>query len=129
MHFNKKLFNNINMNTSSPPAWLAALGDDDLLFVKRFLLSSGSLKEIAAVYGVTYPTIRIRLDKLINRVNAVEATASDDAFEALINTLVEQGVIVSGTGRALLQTHKRILRETTERAERGAAASVDEWQA
>ncbi|MCC6794545.1 MAG: DUF2089 family protein [Candidatus Hydrogenedentes bacterium] len=113
----------------SPPAWVTALGDDELLFLKRFLLASGSLKELAAVYGVTYPTIRNRLDRLIDRVNAVEASASDDAFEALINTLVEQGVMVSGTGRALLQTHKRILRETAERAERNTATSVDEWQA
>lgn len=114
----------------SPPAWLVTLSDDDLLFLKRFLLSSGSLKELAGVYGVTYPTIRSRLDKLIDRVKAVEATASDDAFEALLNTLVEQGVMVTGTGRALLQTHKRVLRETSERAGRATAdADVDVWQA
>ena len=118
------------MTIWSPPTWLVALSDDDLLFLKRFLMSSGSLKKLAGVYGVTYPTIRSRLDKLIDRVNAVEATASDDAFEELINTLVEQGVMVTGTGRALLRTHKRILRETSERAGRAAVVSeVDEWQA
>lgn len=113
----------------SPPTWLVALSDDDLLFLKRFLLSSGSLKELAGVYGVTYPTIRSRLDKLIDRVQAVEATASEDAFEALVTTLIDQGVMVTGTGRALLQTHKRILRETEERAKRTAASNVEDWQA
>lgn len=118
------------MTPWSPPAWVVALNDDDLLFLKRFLLSSGSLKELAGVYGVTYPTIRSRLDKLIARVNAVEATATDDAFEALVDTLVEQGVLVTGTGRALIQTHKRILRDTAERAGRaGALTEVEDWQA
>lgn len=117
------------MTSWSPPAWLLTLSDDDLLFLKRFLLSSGSLKELAGVYGVTYPTIRSRLDKLIDRVKAVEATASEDAFEALVEILIEQGVMVTGTGRALLQTHKRILRETEERAERTAASNMEDWQA
>ncbi|MFR7651786.1 MAG: DUF2089 family protein, partial [Eggerthella lenta] len=31
------------------------LDDEDVAFVKRFLLASGSLKEVARQYGVTYP--------------------------------------------------------------------------
>ena len=110
------------MSMWEPPPWVSVLGEDDLLFLKRFLLTSGSLKELGEVYGVSYPTIRGRLDRLIARVNAVEAPASGDAFEQLVTALVDQGVMVSGTGRTLLQTHKRILRETSERAERAAAA-------
>ena len=47
------------------PAWLVAMGPDDLQFVKRFLLASGSLKDLARQYEVSYPTIRSRLDRLI----------------------------------------------------------------
>lgn len=112
------------------PAWIMVLAEEDLLFLKRFLLASGSLKQLAEVYGVTYPTIRARLDRLIERVNVVEAPAPGDSFERLVEMLVNQGVMVSGTGRTLLQTHKRVLRETSERAARGAAAGPPEgeWQ-
>lgn len=38
--------------------WLENLNDDDLLFIKQIVLHSGSLKEVANYYGVTYPTLR-----------------------------------------------------------------------
>lgn len=118
------------MQQWSPPAWISVLGDDDLLFLKRFLLASGSLKQLAEVYGVSYPTIRGRLDRMIERVNAVEAPAAGDAFERLVHTLVEQGVMVTGTARTLLHSHKRILRETSERAMRESNSVIppDDWQ-
>ena len=58
------------MATPTPPrkTWLDYLGDDDLTFIKRFVLSSGSLKELAQVYGISYPTIRLRLDRLIAKI-------------------------------------------------------------
>ena len=50
------------------PEWLANLEEEDVAFIKRFLLASGSLKEIAAQYGVSYPTVRLRLDRLIQKI-------------------------------------------------------------
>ena len=47
------------------PVWMAELEDEDLAFIKKFILASGSLKEVASVYGVSYPTVRLRLDRLI----------------------------------------------------------------
>lgn len=44
------------------PEWMAELEEEDVAFLKNFLLCSGSLKEIAGLYGVTYPTVRLRLD-------------------------------------------------------------------
>ena len=37
------------------PAWMEQLDDEDVTFIKKFILASGSLKEVAGVYGVTYP--------------------------------------------------------------------------
>lgn len=42
------------------PEWMAGLEEEDLVFIKKFVLSSGSLKEVAGQYGVTYPTVRLR---------------------------------------------------------------------
>lgn len=44
------------------PEWMAELDEEDVAFIRRFLLASGSLKEVAGEYGVSYPTVRLRLD-------------------------------------------------------------------
>lgn len=51
------------------PEWMINFEDEDLVFIKKFLLVSGSLKEMAVQYGVTYPTVRLRLDKLADTEN------------------------------------------------------------
>ena len=42
-------------------AWLSDLNTEDIHFVKKFMLASGSLKEVAEAYRVSYPTVRLRL--------------------------------------------------------------------
>ena len=42
------------------PSWMENLEVEDLTFIKNFILSSGSLKEIAREYDVSYPTVRLR---------------------------------------------------------------------
>jgi hypothetical protein len=56
------------MAIGAVPEWLGGLEDEDAVFVKNFVLASGSLKEIANQYGVTYPTARLRLDRLIAKI-------------------------------------------------------------
>ena len=51
------------------PEWLASLDEEDVSFIKKFVLASGSLKEVAGIYGVTYPTVRLRLDRLIQKIS------------------------------------------------------------
>ena len=45
-------------------SWLAKLSDEDVSFIKRFVLASGSLKDLAKAYDISYPTVRLRLDRL-----------------------------------------------------------------
>ena len=52
--------------------WLENLNDDDLLFIKQIVLHSGSLKEVANYYGVTYPTLRNKLNSLIQKIEFFE---------------------------------------------------------
>ena len=51
---------------------LAALPPEDQRFIVDFVKSSGSLKEMARVLGVSYPTVRNRLDEIIARMRAAE---------------------------------------------------------
>ena len=57
---------------------LARLSRDDRDFVLRFVLASGSLKEIASQLGVSYPTVRNRLNDIIERLRARAETGQGD---------------------------------------------------
>lgn len=62
---------------------LSRLGSEDQRFALAFILRSGSLKEMARLYGVSYPTVRNRLDELIARLGAiVEAQQKETAGDA-----------------------------------------------
>ena len=60
------------MAIETVPEWMAGLEDEDVAFIKKFLLASGSLKEVAGLYGVTYPTVRLRLDRLIQKIAKIQ---------------------------------------------------------
>jgi hypothetical protein len=92
-------------------AWLEVLDEDDLRFVRRFLLASGSLKAMALEYGVSYPTVRARLDRLIAKVRAAEEPTIRDPFERRLRVLVADGRLPASLARELLEAH----REATEK--------------
>lgn len=66
------------------------------------VLASGSLKRLAEEYEVSYPTIRQRLDRIIERVRTFDAHPEDDPFEARMRMLVSERVIGVDTARQLL---------------------------
>lgn len=47
---------------------LASLPKDDREFVLEFVKTSGSLKEMARIMQVSYPTVRNRLDEIIEKI-------------------------------------------------------------
>lgn len=51
---------------------LARLSADDQALVVALIKASGSLKDLARQYGVSYPTIRNRLDELIHQVERLD---------------------------------------------------------
>ena len=62
---------------------LSRLGSKDQQFAVAFILHSGSLKRMAKLYSVSYPTVRNRLDDLIARLEAmVEPQENDTAHNA-----------------------------------------------
>lgn len=57
------------MTIKNVPDWILNLDTEDTEFIKKFILSSGSLKEIAKIYDVSYPTVRTRLDRIIQKIS------------------------------------------------------------
>lgn len=51
---------------------LASLGQEDQEFILEFMKASGSLKEMANILNVSYPTVRNRLDAIIEHLNKIE---------------------------------------------------------
>ena len=96
---------------TSIPAWMSDLEDQDLTFIKKFILASGSLKEVASVYGVSYPTVRLRLDRLIQKIQLTE-TAEADPYVSLIKRLAVDDKLDVETARLLLQAYRKTKEET-----------------
>ena len=92
------------------PGWMAALEDEDAAFIKKFVLSSGSLKEMAGLYGVSYPTVRLRLDRLIQKIQLSE-TAQADPYVALVKRLAVDGRLDFDTAKLLLSEYRKTKEE------------------
>lgn len=60
----------INGNYEIP--LLLQLSQEEQDFIIQFFLSSGSLKEMARQIGISYPTVRNRLDDLIEKVQSLK---------------------------------------------------------
>ena len=89
------------------PEWIVNLDDEDVSFIKRFLLASGSLKEMARQYEVTYPTVRLRLDKLIQKIKISDDTESEP-YIALIKRLAINDKLDFDTAKVLISEYKKI---------------------
>jgi hypothetical protein len=89
--------------------WIEGLSEDDLAFLKRFVLSSGSLKELASIYGISYPTVRLRLDRLIEKIKVLDDEEIRSDFERLLRACYAEGKIDRGTLNAILAAHNKEL--------------------
>lgn len=89
------------------PEWFANLDDEDASFIKNFILASGSLKEMAMQYNVTYPTVRLRLDRLIQKIRLNDDTESEP-YVALIKRLAIDEKMDFETAKLLISEYKKV---------------------
>lgn len=82
------------------------LEDKDIVFIKKILQASGSLKEVASQYGVTYPTVRLRFDKLIQKIQISE-DINNEPYVALIKRFVVSDKIDFKTAKILITEFKK----------------------
>jgi len=85
--------------------WIDYLEEEDLAFAKRFILLSGSLKDMAQAYDVSYPTLRLRLDRLIAKIKILDSQKIEDCYERLLRAQFADGKIDAPTFKVLLSAY------------------------
>lgn len=58
---------------------LAKLPADDQVFIAAFLKSHGSIKEMESVFGVSYPTVKARLNRIAGSLQFIETDPAPPA--------------------------------------------------
>jgi len=62
---------------------LARLTLEDQVFIAAFVRSHGSIKEMEQTFGVSYPTIKARLNRISSQLEFVETNPSPSRTEIL----------------------------------------------
>ncbi len=94
--------------------WIDRLSSEDLAFVKRFVLTSGSLKKMAEQYGISYPTVRLRLDRIIQKVEIFDSQQPMSEFERQLRAAYADGKLDQATFELLLASHRQDLQTQAE---------------
>ncbi|HII93631.1 MAG TPA: DUF2089 domain-containing protein [Methanosarcina sp.] len=94
----------IEVNIDKIPRWILDLELEDISFIKNFILSSGSLKEVAKIYDVSYPTVRLRLDKLIQKIE-LSSNKQDEPFITFVKGLAVDSKIELETAKLIIEKY------------------------
>lgn len=96
---------------------LFRLSREDLDVITELVLRSGSLKDLAVAYGVSYPTIRARLDRVIERLEQARAGQPPDPLKELLARLVERGELSPAGARSVHDLARRLTGATHKQGE------------
>ncbi|MFF0830176.1 DUF2089 family protein [Brevibacillus sp. NPDC003359] len=94
------------MDIKKVPNWILSLENEDLEFIKNLVLKSGSLKEIAKVYKVSYPTVRIKLDRLIEKIKINDAIDNEDFIKFIKNLSIDDRISVEDA-KLIIEKYKQ----------------------
>jgi hypothetical protein len=72
---------------------LAKLGMEDQVFVAAFVRSHGSIKQMEQLFGISYPTVKNRLNRIAEKLKFVEITLAEDSSDILAQ--LERGEITA----------------------------------
>ena len=95
---------------SSLPIWMTNLNDEDIAFIKRFVLSSGSLKEMANQYEVTYPTVRNRLDRLIEKIKLADSSTESEYIKLIKKLAIDEHIDFEAA-KLLIEEYRKIKKD------------------
>ncbi len=94
--------------------WVDRLSSEDVAFIKRFVLASGSLKKLAEQYSISYPTVRLRLDRVIQKIEIFDAEQPMSEFERQLRAAFAEGKLDQATFEHLLAVHRQDLESLKE---------------
>lgn len=94
------------MDINNLPNWILALENEDLEFIKNFVLHSGSLKDIAKVYEVSYPTVRLRLDRLIDKIKTNDAVENEEFIKFIKSLSIDDRISVEDA-KMIIEKYKQ----------------------
>lgn len=95
------------MLNSDLPNWLVNLEKEDLSLIKRFIIASGSFKELAKEYNISYPTIRLRLDKLIEKIKLFDTNETDVYIEKVKSLAIDDRIDLE-TAKLLITEYRKV---------------------
>jgi hypothetical protein len=79
---------------------LARLSPEDREFIELFVLSAGSLKEVGRVMKLSYPTVRTRLDHVIEHLRRLDALHQSERL-AIMKRLERKEISVPEAAKLL----------------------------
>lgn len=88
------------------PKWLEDLDDNDYTFMKKFILASGSLKELAKEYNISYPTVRLKMDRLIQKIKTNDS--EDSSYVRMIKSLAIEGKVSPDAAKVLINEYRKL---------------------
>lgn len=88
---------------------LHQLSPEDQSMICTFMLASGSVKDLAEAYGVSYPTMRARLDALIERLRQLMNGKPLDPVNDYLAELIAKGRIMPADAAKIRDLHRQSL--------------------
>ena len=93
------------MEREEIPSWIMALDKESLEFIRKFILNSGSLKNMSTLYDVSYPTVRAKLDRLIKKIE-LHSKEKDVKFINMIKGFVIDERISLEVAKVIIEKYK-----------------------
>lgn len=94
------------MKREEIPSWILSLDKESLEFIRKFILNSGSLKNMSNLYDVSYPTVRAKLDRLIKKIE-VHSKEDDVEFVNMIKGFVIDERISLDVAKIIIEKYKK----------------------
>ncbi|MBC6972424.1 DUF2089 family protein [Bacillus sp. Xin] len=94
------------MRREEIPSWVLSLDKESLEFIRKFILNSGSLKNMSDLYDVSYPTVRAKLDRLIKKIE-VHSKEDDVEFVNMIKGFVIDERISLDVAKVIIEKYKK----------------------
>ncbi|MCM3570893.1 DUF2089 family protein [Neobacillus mesonae] len=94
------------MDIKNVPNWILSLEAEDMEFIKNFVIKSGSLKEIAKVYEVSYPTVRLKLDRLIEKIKINDAVDNEEFIKFIKHLSIDDRISVEDA-KLIIEKYKQ----------------------